>query len=967
MTFKVRVPANTPPDEKIYLIRLKFIRLAAGAPPIYGRWPMSKIGDNLWTVTVPFEKGHIVRYRYVRERCALEGWAFPDQREARPDGQRVIYRALLIPDWDMAVEDVVARWGDKDAVPLPLGVIRGRVVDATSGKGVEGVVVSAAGWTAVTAYNGSYEIYDVPCGKQTVTVFVTPSNRYKYSSQVIEVIEDSVATADFTLEPAKQVRVVFRAAVPPTTPESAQVRLIGSIHGLGSQWGFVQYPLLEGIAEGHYFRAPPMEKVDDDTWEYSLTIGEGTHIEYFYTIGDDCMFGVEKDPDKQETDWLRHNRFRSLIVPGQDWTQSDTVVAWSEEGQVAVTLNVKVPVNTPATDHIAWRTNWGPTVIPMTRVSPYKWTLTIFADPGIEPRYVYERLEGAGERCHEEFTPDIVGPTPEIGRTLSVPESDLVINDMVSKWRWFPDAPEESPPAGSPVQVGFWVTLPYNTPADDVIYLAGEAPELGSMEDPKAVAMTRVNEVTWSANVTLKAGEAIRYRYTRGSWERSELALRTLEVKYANQTTYDAVVRWADLPLPMPPRVENWTFMGGARVPDAWLPDHLLWTGSTMDAAKKDGLGWIKINAVYDFERIDPLPLGRSRGFLTYPSEDLELQIKEIRRKGLKIYLAPQAINYPQQLLTDEEKAQKSREWWEALMREYEKMTLYYADIAEETGVEMLGLYRVVSPGDLTTVVDRSWVNQKMDEVIWQVRQRYHGLVAYSGYYIGGEFGFAEETWDFFHNVDVLENQWGGPLSETDDPSISQMEETGANLVDTYLKPIYLEYGKPIVNAVGYISADGGSQGWAKYQGEPPGIMPSYPYDEEVPLDLQEQADVYEGLLRVIAERPWMIGVFAHTYLYLDALTKEENVRGKPTAKVMEKWYRLLKPLPGDVNRNGYVDIFDLVEVAAAFNTVPGDPDWNGNADLNSDGMIDIFDLVTVGIHYGQETSNPSGAALRIM
>lgn len=50
----------------------------------------------------------------------------------------------------------------------------------------------------------------------------------------------------------------------------------------------------------------------------------------------------------------------------------------------------------------------------------------------------------------------------------------------------------------------------------------------------------------------------------------------------------------------------------------------------------------------------------------------------------------------------------------------------------------------------------------------------------------------------------------------------------------------------------------------------------------------------------------------------------------------------------GDLNGDGVVDIFDVVEAALAFGSYPGHPRWNPDADLRPDDIIDIFDLVLV-------------------
>ena len=65
------------------------------------------------------------------------------------------------------------------------------------------------------------------------------------------------------------------------------------------------------------------------------------------------------------------------------------------------------------------------------------------------------------------------------------------------------------------------------------------------------------------------------------------------------------------------------------------------------------------------------------------------------------------------------------------------------------------------------------------------------------------------------------------------------------------------------------------------------------------------------------------------------------------------------KPIPGDLNSDGTVDISDLRIVAAAYGTTPGEKGWNPIADLNRDGIVDIYDLVIVAEHLGW--NSPTG------
>ena len=60
-----------------------------------------------------------------------------------------------------------------------------------------------------------------------------------------------------------------------------------------------------------------------------------------------------------------------------------------------------------------------------------------------------------------------------------------------------------------------------------------------------------------------------------------------------------------------------------------------------------------------------------------------------------------------------------------------------------------------------------------------------------------------------------------------------------------------------------------------------------------------------------------------------------------------------LFPWKEDVNADGRIDIYDLVQAASAYATYPGHPRWNPYADLDGDGRITIYDLVTITRIYG--------------
>jgi hypothetical protein len=57
--------------------------------------------------------------------------------------------------------------------------------------------------------------------------------------------------------------------------------------------------------------------------------------------------------------------------------------------------------------------------------------------------------------------------------------------------------------------------------------------------------------------------------------------------------------------------------------------------------------------------------------------------------------------------------------------------------------------------------------------------------------------------------------------------------------------------------------------------------------------------------------------------------------------------------IPGDIYGNGEVDIYDIVKMCGAYDSQPGDKNWDERCDLDSNGVIDIYDVVYMCARYG--------------
>lgn len=57
----------------------------------------------------------------------------------------------------------------------------------------------------------------------------------------------------------------------------------------------------------------------------------------------------------------------------------------------------------------------------------------------------------------------------------------------------------------------------------------------------------------------------------------------------------------------------------------------------------------------------------------------------------------------------------------------------------------------------------------------------------------------------------------------------------------------------------------------------------------------------------------------------------------------------------GDVNGDGYINIFDIVILAGSYGSEPGDPGYDPLLDYSQNGRIDIFDIVAAASSYGSQ------------
>lgn len=407
VTFRVRLPASTPAGA---IVAAQVLDPLGGGQTIV---PLANAGDNLWTGTTSATLGSVLRYRYVRTTSPAAG-------EVTPTGQAVPYRLLHVAAPNTAASDIVAAWSDQ-AFSGDQGAIVGAVRNSNTGRGVLGLLVSAAGQVTLTAWDGSYALYNVPSGEQRVTV-MAPDGSLQATQGTVAVPVSQVAGLDLAAPDPNAVHITFVVRPPAGTDPAATLRLVGTVSQLGDT--FVANAANSSVLAS---RAPTLAPLGDGRFAVIVRLHQGTVLRYAYTLGDGVW--------NSELDSGGAKRQREYLVPFTDAIVEEAIAGWHTGPAAPVTFEVTTPSATPANDlvTIQFRLNdWLPP-LPMWRAGLNTWRYQL-ANPenfagAVYYRYCRNYACGAADDAS-------TAEAAALSRAFTPTVLPQTLKDTVIAWRW---------------------------------------------------------------------------------------------------------------------------------------------------------------------------------------------------------------------------------------------------------------------------------------------------------------------------------------------------------------------------------------------------------------------------------------------------------------------------------------------------------------------------------------------------
>jgi hypothetical protein len=461
--------------------------------------------------------------------------------------------------------------------------------------------------------------------------------------------------------------------------------------------------------------------------------------------------------------------------------------------------------------------------------------------------------------------------------------------------------------------VTFIVEVPPNTPQEDIdIHLQVE-PCHATDYVYYLKRMDRMPDGRWTTDIRLRPGE-VRYRFFRNNFGEAaqeelpgDLEGWRMRDFSPGDTVEDTVTAWRwyphvgeELPSPPPslagqkeiaPRVDGIPFQRGYLYYDFWWDSCDRFVTPTDNSMKESNGNWAGIWPAWNYVQKEPLPVIGYEGYgHTHDPDELEYHISTVQADGLNVWLAPQVC-----CDNPDAGGTYSSEWWEAWFQEMDEFSIFFAEAAEEHGLEYFSMHDEGlfwrNPGI------RDIAKERYSEHIEKVREVYTGKLgmpfATGGNYDspsdifpsgGDEDVFSPEKFDFF-SVAI----WT-PVTDKLDPTTEELEAGFRRIFEQAIEPLYERWGKPIIITTSYPSVDGGASSNLAWDTEEIQIWSEYSGNYR--LDLEEQAMVYEAVMRVVSDYDFVIGFYPFVYGYTDLpKSKEWTIRGKPAEDIVAGWY----------------------------------------------------------------------------
>jgi hypothetical protein len=406
VVFQVTLPSAIQGSSGVVLEILDEVTGLAFNPT---RYQMQPVTTTTFFVRANLPVKSVIKYRFSR----LDNIAIP---EYTTDNHPVRYRLFEVSG-PAVIQDSVAAWMDQPYTGQT-GRLQGKISDG-NGNPVLGMLVSVAGFTTVTAADGTYQIENIIPGTHNL-VALSPTGTYATFQQGAVIAANATTPAEFTVATSPSVNITFVVNLPPMDYSKSPIRFIGSLAQLGNT-----FQDLDGGFSILTANAPVMGRLSDLQYALTISLPVGTYIEYKYSLGDGFW--------NAEHDSTGSFYLHKIVVPNKDTIITDNVNNWGKGNNAALTFTVQVPASTASSDLISIQFNpftWT-APIPMWNEGNNIWSYVLYSPLDIVGQMSYRYCRN--DQCGTLDTSPIGSKFSSSGKEFTPSATPQTFTDIISE------------------------------------------------------------------------------------------------------------------------------------------------------------------------------------------------------------------------------------------------------------------------------------------------------------------------------------------------------------------------------------------------------------------------------------------------------------------------------------------------------------------------------------------------------
>jgi hypothetical protein len=515
-----------------------------------------------------------------------------------------------------------------------------------------------------------------------------------------------------------------------------------------------------------------------------------------------------------------------------------------------------------------------------------KYELSLELPSGTDLRYKYSLGNGFINAEHDAGKKFIT-------RQLIIPSKDVTISDTISTWY-----------SKGTYPINFVVKVPENTPGQDFISIQFN-PYVWL--EPMVMWKTGTNQWTYSIYGPFEYLDNSQYRFCRNNqcgiaddevttgkdapgYQLSLQDNQPLTINYTiNQWTGLQPIQYAIQPVNFPAKssfyIKGYQF--NEKYDANWLPG--------MDAGFIDmgvsGANWLFFSPTWSFSKENKSTAGLKMGRDAYSADILKIKEKA-KEAGLTFAIYPQ-INSVEPIDIYWSSSGLSYNWWQKWFDEYERFIINYVDFSEIYGIKtiIIGGKSVAPAFPNGRLPNGNFSNTPYDfkdrwgKLMEKIRSRYSGQIGFALPYSPKFDNFPE----MISSADFIYLELGSAIAASNAPSVDDLATKLSSMFDGDIYKLYATFQKPVIIGLNYYSYDGSASDCINSNSTCANL-------NNGSIDVDEQADIYQAVLKTTVSRPWIYGLVSSGFNpAVSVQDGSSSVYGKPAMQVLAYYFNNLK------------------------------------------------------------------------